>query len=190
MANALIDLLRTGRTITMQEEQLILSACTERKARRDEILFPGNKICRELFFICSGVLRLGRIDDKGEDITYFFLKEGQFCTILKSFSEGSIAEEHIVAACDVHFLCITRSARDTLYHQLPWLRQDLEQRLQRQLMEKIDIRNRFRERDALGNYQALLDQVPDILLRVSLKDIASYLGITPQSLSRLRKSLL
>ncbi|WP_118975822.1 Crp/Fnr family transcriptional regulator [Taibaiella koreensis] len=190
MGNALIALLQTGRTLTAAEEQLILSAFTEREARRDEVLFPGDKVCRTLFFIDSGVLRLGRTDDKGNDITYFFLKEGQFCTILKSFQDGIIAEEQIIAASEVRLRSVTRIALDTLYEQLPWLRHTLEQLLQRQLMEKIDLRNRFLERDAPGNYQALLEQVPGILLHVSLKDIASYLGITPQSLSRLRKNLL
>jgi len=59
---------------------------------------------------------------------------------------------------------------------------------QRALLEKINLRNSFLGDDAATRYQKFLAQQPEVALRVSLGSIASYLGITQQSLSRIRKN--
>jgi CRP-like cAMP-binding protein len=188
MISPLIAALQTKRPIVKQDQHLILSWFTERTVKSGEVLLQGGQICRELFFICKGVLRLGTTDDNGQDITYFFLKENQFATILKSFNEGVIARESISAACDAVVLSITKTSLLELYKSLPWLKTVIEDMQHKQLMEKISLKNSFQGRDALSNYEAFIQQFPDIALRVPLKDVASFLGITPQSLSRLRKN--
>jgi CRP-like cAMP-binding protein len=55
------------------------------------------------------------------------------------------------------------------------------------LLDKIQIRNAYLGQDSATRYKLFMEQEPDIALRVPLKDIASYLEITPQSLSRIRK---
>jgi CRP-like cAMP-binding protein len=56
-------------------------------------------------------------------------------------------------------------------------------------MRKIQLRNTYAGTDASARYQLFLELQPDISLRVPLNDIASYLGITPQSLSRIRRNI-
>ncbi len=63
-------------------------------------MFAGDKVCRELYFVHSGVLKILTQNDKAEDIVYFFVPENQFCTILYSFQERGKATEKIVAATD------------------------------------------------------------------------------------------
>jgi CRP-like cAMP-binding protein len=60
---------------------------------------------------------------------------------------------------------------------------------QQRLLEKIKTRNAYLGLDSAARYRLFLNTQADIALRVSLTDIASYLGITPQSLSRIRKDL-
>lgn len=153
------------------------------------MLFPAEKICRELYFVCNGVLRIASTNDKGVDLTHYFYKENQFCTILQSFNDETTASAGIEAACDVTVLSITKKRLLELYAVLPFMKTIIDQLNQARLIEKVNIRNAYLGEDAEGQYKLFITQHPDIALRVPQKYIASYLGITPQSLSRIRKNI-
>ena len=65
-------------------------------------------LCKEMFFICKGVLRIVSLNEKGNTVTHFFLKENQFCCILNSFNNNVIAIEGIEAACDAEFVVLKK----------------------------------------------------------------------------------
>jgi CRP-like cAMP-binding protein len=127
--------------------------------------------------------------EDGRPVTHYFLKENQFCTILNSFNKQEPAEEIIQAACDAEILVATRNRLLKLYEQVPYLKELMDQIIQQALLDKIRIRNTYLGHDATTQYKLFLIQQPDIAARVSLNDIASYLSITPQSLSRIRKNI-
>jgi CRP-like cAMP-binding protein len=108
---------------------------------------------------------------------------------LKSFGEATVAEAGIQAACDVEVLTISKQKLNELYVSAPYMKDEMDRMFQRQLLEKIETRNAFLGVDAETQYKLFVERYPDIALRVSLKDIASYLGITPQSLSRIRMNI-
>ena len=142
-----------------------------------------------MFFIGKGVLRIVVINEAGNEVTHFFLKENQFCSILNSFNNQVIAHESIQAACDAEVLAISRAALDKLYNQLPYLKLLITQVTQQALLDKIAIRTAYLGQDSTTRYKMFMMRQPEIALRVPLSDIASYLGITPQSLSRIRKNI-
>jgi CRP-like cAMP-binding protein len=72
---------------------------------------------------------------------------------------------------------------------LPYLKQLIDQITQQALLDKIDLKNSYLGHDSTCRYKIFMTRQPDIALRVPLSDIASYLGITPQSLSRIRKNI-
>jgi len=189
MANALVEFLKLFRNIPPEDETLISSATQHSCYKDGAILFKGGKICRELFFICKGVLRTVMIDEDGNEVTHFFLKEDQFCSILNSFKNGIIAYENIQAACDAEVLAIDRAALDKLYLQVPYLNALINQITNQALLDKIAVRNAYLGQDSTKRYQTFIASQPEIALRVPLSNIASYLGITPQSLSRIRKNI-
>jgi CRP-like cAMP-binding protein len=75
-----------------------------------------------------------------------------------------------------------------LYKRLPYLGGLIDRITQQRLLDKIRIRNAYLGQDASSRYRLFMTQEPEIALRVPLNDIASYLGITPQSLSRIRRN--
>jgi CRP-like cAMP-binding protein len=85
-------------------------------------------------------------------------------------------------------LAITKTKLLALYQQMPGLKELIDQIAQQKLMDKIKIRNAYLGEDSETRYQLFMQQQPDIVRRVPLKDIAGYLGITPQSFSRIRKN--
>jgi len=189
MISPLIDFLKLLRYIS-EEDEAIIATCFEHKFFKEgDFLFKGHRICTELFFVCKGVLRIVTNNDKGIDITHFFYKENQICTILQSFNEATPTDPGIQAACDAEVLVITKSKLLALYEQLPYMKEIIDKINQQHLIEKVRIRNSYLGEDAENQYKLFIMQQPDIALRVPLKDIASYLGITPQSLSRIRKNI-
>jgi CRP/FNR family transcriptional regulator, anaerobic regulatory protein len=189
MDNPLITYLQLFRPIPEKDRSMIVSSFEARIAKEGDYLFKGGNICREMFFIGKGVLRIVVMNDMGIEVTHYFLNENQFCTILGSFNNGVPADESIQAACDAEVLAITRTGLLTLYEKIPYLKELIDQITQQRLLDKIQIRNAYLGLDSSARYELFLMRQPDIALRVPLRDIASYLEITPQSLSRIRKNI-
>ncbi|MGF7079154.1 Crp/Fnr family transcriptional regulator [Mucilaginibacter sp. UYCu711] len=189
MPNPLIVLLKSFQNITAEDEAVISAAIETRTYKEGDYLFYADNICREMYFICSGVLRIMVSNEQGNQVTYFFLKENQFCTILNSFNNNVPAHESISAACDTEVLVFTRTSLNKLYAQLPYIKQLIDQISHQALLDKIDLKNSYLGHDSTARYKIFLSCQPEIALLVPLTDVASYLGITPQSLSRIRKNI-
>jgi len=189
VSQSFINFLQLFKDIPDTDRELIDSTIEYRTYKEGDLLSRPNSTCRELFFICNGVLRIVMQNDKGADVTHFFLKENQLCTILNSFIKQVPAEEVIQAACDVEVIVISRPKLYGLYDKIPYLKNLLDQIIQQGLLDKIQLKNAYLGQDSASRYRQFLLRQPEIALRVSLTDIASYLGVTPQSLSRIRKNM-
>lgn len=189
MNNPVIAYLQLFRHLNENEQQLIGAAFVQKEFKEGESLFESGRVCREMFFICKGILRIMGRNEKGNEVTHFFLKENQFCTILNSFNNLIPADESIQAACDAEVLVISKNKLECLYVELPFLKELITQITQQALLDKIQIRNSYLGQDSATRYQLFMMRQPEIALRVSLSEIASYLGITPQSLSRIRRNV-
>jgi len=189
MVTVFINFLRLFRNISDSDAAIIESELEYRKVAEGEVLLSEGHLCREMFFICKGVLRIVSQNEKGNKMAYFFLKENQFCSILNSFNNNVPAIEGIEAACDAELIVLKKQKLASLYEKLPYLKELITGITTQALLDKIQVRNSYLGEDASLRYQNFLIRQPDIALRVSLSDIASYLGITQQSLSRIRKNM-
>jgi len=184
----LIQFLRLFKDISPPDEELIVSHAKFRSVKEGDILLNEGQHARAFFFICNGVLKIVSYNEKGTPVIKFFLKENQFCTILNSFENEVPALESIVAACDTELIVFSRESLYDLYEAISYFKGLIAGITHQSLLDKIQIRNSYLGEDATTRYQKFLLRQPEIALRVSLSDVASYLGITQQSLSRIRKS--
>lgn len=175
--------------LSESEVAAIGEASSERHVPEGTYLLQPGSTARELYFIVSGVLSIVVSHESGRDATSFFLTENKFCTILESFHRQVPAEEGIRAACDADLLVFRYDGLRALYASVPALERFIEQATRQTLLEKIRVRNTYLGLDASARYQQFLERQPDIVRRVALGDIAAYLEVTPQSLSRIRKNL-
>lgn len=157
--------------------------------KETEYLFRGGNVCNSLYFVIEGILRIVAINDKGLDITHYFIKEGQFCTMLDSFNNGSIAQDGIQASSPLKVLEISKKNLQQLCKTLPFMIDIIDQVNQQRLLEKIRLKNIYSGEDSKNRYKLFLTEQPGIVYRVPLNHVASYLNVTPQSLSRIRRSL-
>jgi CRP-like cAMP-binding protein len=189
MFDHFINFLSLFKNIPQGDIDIIIKELDYRKVTEGEVLFTEGHICKEMFFICKGVLRIVSQNEKGNKVAYFFLKENQFCSILNSFNNNIIAAEGIEAACEAELIVLKKQKLLSLYEKLPYLKELITGITTQSLIDKIQVRNSYLGEDASTRYRNFLVRQPDIALRVSLSDIASYLGITQQSLSRIRKNM-
>lgn len=185
----LFRFLQLFKAIPKTDIEIISEQITYRNIAANEILLREGKIAREMFFICSGILKIVTIKEKGNVVTQFFLKENYFCTILNSFINRVPAHESIVAAYDGGLIVFTQDKLQYLYHKLPYFEELIDSITKQALLDKIATRNSYMGEDASTRYRKFIQRQPDIALRVPLSDVASYLGITRQSLSRIRRTI-
>lgn len=188
--NPLIAYLKTIMHIPEGDEQIITGHFEIRHFKEGEYLFAGDgRVCREMFFVCNGVIRIMSHNESGVELTHFFYNENKFCLILQSFNDETPTPAAIQASCDTDVLAISKSKLLELYDKLPYLKSVIDKINQEHLIEKVNIRNAYLGLDAEGQYKLFMAQNPDIAHCVPLKHIASWLGITQQSLSRIRKNI-
>ena len=157
--------------------------CQEIPART--ILLKEGQIAERMFYIEKGCIRLSFNKD-GKDITFQFFFEGEGVSSAESFrsDEPSLFSIETLEPCRVHTL--NKKDYRTMIESSPLIKHELEEQTFQRLMyyQKLflsRIKNSPEER-----YKELLDQSPHILQRVPQHYIASFLGITSVSLSRIR----
>lgn len=123
MFDSFINFLRLFKNIPQADANIIESELSYRKANEGEVLFNEGEVCKEMFFICKGVLRIVSLNEKGNSITHFFLKENQFCSILNSFNNEIPAIEGIEAACEAELIVLKKQKLLNLFEKLPYLKE-------------------------------------------------------------------
>ncbi|RAJ08457.1 CRP-like cAMP-binding protein [Chitinophaga skermanii] len=176
-------------TLTPQEYALVSQYAETTAIEAGHVLLSEGKIAKKLFFVNDGYLKIVTTNEKGNDVIQFFIKPHKFCTILYSFKENVPSQESILAATDASITFFTKENLAQLYSELPHLQEAIERITHNELLSKIQARNQLMGEEATIRYQRLVANNPDLLQHVPLSDIASFLGITQQSLSRIRKSI-
>ncbi|GAB4492048.1 MAG: Crp/Fnr family transcriptional regulator [Saprospiraceae bacterium] len=176
-----------GKYILLNEPDLqaILSRFRQRDLKKGRYLLKSGQTSQDFMFIQTGCLRVFSEGESGE-VTGWFAFEGEFFCELSSFLPQTPSKFSVQALEDTALYYLTRADLEQLYCDFPvW------QELMRKFWEQIIAHMvghivSFQTETAEARYQRALKH-PQLMQRVPLKYLASYLGVTPTSLSRLRK---
>lgn len=171
----------------LQQAEAIVSVFKFRTFDKNEFLLKQGRSCNEYFFLEDGYMRAYTYDLDGNDVTTAFYSGSQVVCELFSFFKRVPSKENIQALSDCDAWFITFEELQQVFHAMPEFREfgrailvnayaGLKQRMLSTLHETAEER-----------YSNLLSSNPDIFNHAPLKNIASYLGITDTSLSRIRK---
>jgi CRP-like cAMP-binding protein len=172
--------------ITDQEYEIIESAFTPKKLRRKQYLLQEGDVCRYIAFVTKGILRLYRIDDKGNEYILQFAPEDWWISDRESLNSGKPSGYNIDALENTEMLLITLDSFKMIGEKVPAFR-----KLDEMLHSKTIIAAQKRIHAAISytaeeKYKEFIKSYPDLYQRVPQHMIASYLGISPETLSRVR----
>jgi len=159
------------------------------KTKRNEILIEYDQICKYYYFINHGCIRLFTTTKDGLDISRYFAFDGNFATALPSFIDQKPAEEYLQTIEKSELLYIAREDFYHLVREMPEF-----SRIYTEILELgfITAQKRiygFQGFDAAEKVKWLIKFQPQLLLRVSNRMAASYVGISPSTLSRIKSKL-
>lgn len=167
---------------------MLQSVLSRRFLKKGEFLLRAGEVCKHVTFINKGFVRIYNIVHD-EELTINFAFEGNFTTDFASLLPRKPSTDYIVAMEDLEVLQLHYDDKQKLYDQaMVW------QKFGRLIVEYILLFIVERNKALLfttpeERYLKLIKERPKVMANVPLKYIASYLGVTPEALSRIRKRL-
>lgn len=156
---------------------------------KNKIAEEENKVPTHLYFIINGFMRLFYYDENGDEVTTFIVSPNNFITPFLDFIHQKKSNLNLECITDCECYRIERSNLVELIDKNENFK-NFSLVIFEQAMATTNIRaNDFATLTAELRYKKLLDQQPEIIQNVPVQYIASYLGIKPQSLSRIKKQI-
>lgn len=186
MPEALIQNLGKYVELDDGEIAIIESLFTFRKFRKRQYILQEGEIARYETFVKKGITRTYEVDDKGQEHVVQFGLEDWWIGDLYSFLTDTPSTYHIDCLEDTEVFQITKPNLELLYERVPKLERHFRILLQNAFIAFTKRISDGLSKSALERYEAFVRRYPHIEQRVPNHQIASYLGITPQSLSRIR----
>jgi CRP-like cAMP-binding protein len=180
----------TGKVaFTPEEQEVIRHYLTPKKLRKRQYLLQEGDVCKHIAFVEKGVLRAYTVDDKGIEHIIQFAPEGWTISDLYSFMTGEGATYNIDALEDSELVLISRQAQEELLQKVPRYSDFIRLQI---TGAYLAMQKRLTSVLSLGveeRYSNLLKLYPDLVQRVPQHMIASYMGLTPETLSRVRRKM-
>jgi len=175
--------------LTEEEKEISKTFFTPKKLRKRQYLLQEGDPCKNVAFVEKGLLRLYTVDDKGGEHIGQFAFEGWWISDQLSFLTGEPSVYNIDALEDCELLLLSRSAEEQMMQKLPKLERYFRILLQSSLIATQRRLISSLSHSAEEKYNQLVESCPSIPRRVPQHMMASYLGITPETLSRIRKQM-
>lgn len=157
--------------------------------KKNTILIKEGEFEKYSYFIFRGIARCWTLNHKGDEQTFWFCREGSFSLSNISFTLKERSTFNVQTITDCEIYKIDYQQAENLYKAIPGLKtvfEDLTARLLNRILNRnIDLIKYSPEQ----YYLQMMAEYGNTFNDIPLKDIASYLGITPQALSRIRKRI-
>lgn len=162
----------------------------EQRLKKGEYFVEHGKVCKQVAYIDSGLLKSFYTDTKGQSTPTCFCTAGSFTSSYRSFVLESPSDISIEALEDTVLLVISKEDLTRLYESgATWLNIS-RLSTEKELLQTEQYVASLNNDTAKEKYLRLVQQQPEVLQKASVSDIASYLGVTRRTLTRIRKELL
>jgi CRP-like cAMP-binding protein len=175
--------------LSESDKQVLRNNYLVKKLKKRQFFLQEGDVCKYAGFVTKGCLKTYTIDKNGDEHVFQIAIEGWWISDMYSHLTGEPATFTIEALEDCELLILDLEARETIFKQIPNY-----ERFHRILLERNYIATQRRLNSMLSSsaeerYLTFINKYPQIVQRVPQLVIASYLGIAPESLSRIRKQL-
>ncbi len=173
-----------------KEKELILSKIEVREYRAKTILLQAGEICKHSYFVNSGILRSFNINDNIVEHVLHFACEGWWIGDMYSLLSQKPGNLFIEVIEDAEVVLLSKENQELLYHEIPKL-----ERFFRILTENSLVAHQERLMDNLSlsaeeRFEKFCSKYPTLIQYVPQKQIASYIGVTPEFFSKMKAKML
>lgn len=182
----LIEIIAELVDLPKEAEKEILSAFEKETFAKGDLILEKDRTCKKLYFVNQGLARSFYINENGKDITVWFFNNNNFLTAVESFFEQTPSYYNIQTLEATEVYSISHTKLHELFkkhHSMEKFGRILSIKMINVLAEKL---NSIQFQTADDRYKFMLKTYPDIANKAPLGHIASYLGITQETLSRIR----
>ena len=187
--SALILHLETFIPLKQEEKDRIEEQFVPQTVKRKHKLLTAGEVCKDYFFVVSGCFRMFGVDDKGFEHNIQLAAEKDWIADIGSFYSQKTSQLNIEALEPSEVLRIPQLDLYELFNKIPKINRIFKVMIE---YKYIELQNRVLQNfssTAEQRYLAFLEQYPHLKNRLPNTQIASYLGITPEFLSKIRKDL-
>ena len=186
----LIDNIIKHVALTPQEQELFLSKTETHQYKAKTILLNAGEICKNSYFVNSGVLRSFNINDNIVEHVMSFACQGWWISDMYSLISQKPGNLFIEVIEDAEVVLLSKENQEQLYHDIPKL-----ERFFRILTENALVANQQRIMDNLSlsaeeRFEKFSKKYPSLIQQVPQKQIASFIGVTPEFFSKMKSKML
>jgi CRP-like cAMP-binding protein len=176
-------------SLSEKETEEFCNLFQPKSIRRKDFLLRAGEVCRFEGFVTRGLFRVYHIDQNGFDQILYFAVENWWITDIDSFTNGTPSQLFIEALEDSEVLLITKKDKEFAYTNLPEI-----EKLFRVMTQKTHVALQRRMIDNLSKtadqrYLDFIEKYPQLFQRLSNLQIAAYLGISHEFLSKIRRKI-
>jgi CRP-like cAMP-binding protein len=175
--------------LNQQQIDLIANKAKELNLSKDEFYWEAGKSVRQIGFITEGVLRVYFYDSNGIEYTRYFIDEGLLILDGPNAEGDYVPSEYLQAVTDCRLTVFSKKDWKEISDTIIGWEAIVQKINNKQHIEKLERRSILVSQDAATRYMEFMEKFPQLANRVPLSYIASYLGITQSSLSRIRRKI-
>lgn len=175
--------------LNKQQTDLIASKAKKLELRENELYWEAGKNVDKIGFLTEGVIRVFYYNNKGEEITRYFIDENHLILSGNTPDEMYTPSEYLSAVTPCRLIVFPKQDWKEIFQTIIGWDAIVQKIVAKYHSEKMERRSALVSQDGTERYLEFIQKFPTLVNRVPLSFIASYLGLTPSSLSRIRKSI-
>lgn len=175
--------------LTDQQLDNVLSKLERKYLPSKSLLVSPGMVSNYKAFIAKGAVRTYKLDAEGKEITLFFSFESCWISDYFSFLKGTPSTQFIQTMEDCEMYILPKDSCMELYYEIPSFKRFYDEKYEMLTIQTMDRLCEVKSQSPEERYTVLIEKYPFVFQRAPLQYIASYLGVEPESLSRLRKRI-
>lgn len=176
-------------SLSHEEKEMVFKHFTPKQLAKKQYLLSEGEVCRNMAFVCSGLLKTFNVDEKGIERVSIFGWEGWWLSDFSSFLTGIKSVSFIDALEDAELLLISKENYEALTLQVPKMDRFFRILYQNSIVTKERRLRNSITYSASERYSEFIETNPEVSNRIPQHLIASYLGIAPETLSRIKRKI-
>lgn len=183
--NAFINYVLQFGQLNQQQIEMISRKAKALELPKEAYFSEAGKVLKQVGFITEGIVRVCYYNNKGEEITKIFIEENHLLLDTRNLPSS----EYIQAVTDCKFIVFSMRDWEEISNTIVGWEHIIQKIITKALVQKLERVSPLVSQDATTRYLEFMEKYPNLANRIPLSYIASYLGITQSSLSRIRKNI-